>query len=167
MTSWSSGTTSSEEISEEAGEPRRYPRREKIRNLVMKSGMRKKQKNFCTRTDSQNKPDVIEVLFEQTSIASKFDQCSHGILSDYTCSDCCYMKWMEDLVAVRPKEQTEGKNKILEHRGNLDNIKNMVKKKATNVREVIDLTEENSGSNVKDLSVILKRAFCLLRFLLA
>ena len=60
------------------------------------------------------------------------------------------MKWMEDLVAVRPKEQTEVKNKILEHRGNLDNIKNTVKKEATNVREVIDLTEENSGSNVKD-----------------
>ena len=54
------------------------------------------------------------------------------------------MKWMEDLVAVRLKEQTEGKNKVLEHRGDIDNIKNMVK------REVIDLTEENLGSNVRD-----------------
>ena len=31
------------------------------------------------------------------------------------------------------KEQAEGKNEILEHRGNLNNIKNFVKKEATNV----------------------------------
>ena len=48
------------------------------------------------------------------------------------------------------KEQTEGKNEILEHRGNLNNKKNIVKKEATNVTEVIDLTEEKSGINVKE-----------------
>ena len=108
-------TTSSEESSEEDSKPRRYPRRGKKRSMEKETSTRKRQKRFCSRTDLRKKPEVIEVLFEQSSTTSKFDQCSHGNLSDYTCSDCCYLRWREALAVIRHQEQGKDKNKISEH----------------------------------------------------